>query len=126
MAEKGQNPRAQFLLPSEILLDIISYIDEKRQQTLYSCCLTSRRWYSVSIVPLYEKPVIHGANFQQFVNTICPESRAYAQKGDLGKYVRRLDLSGIVHHSSKSLTARLLGRVKDGLEVFIAPANSFS
>lgn len=45
---------------------------------------------------------------------------------DLGGLVRRLDLSRLVHHSSNSMTARLIGRVKENLEVFIAPAAGFS
>lgn len=45
---------------------------------------------------------------------------------DLGGFVRRLDLSRLVHHSSNSMTARLIGRVRENLEVFIAPAAGFS
>lgn len=45
---------------------------------------------------------------------------------DLGWFVRRLDLSRLVHHSSNSMTARLIGRVRENLEVFIAPAAGFS
>ena len=34
-------------------------------------------------------------------------------------------MSGLVHNGSKSLTARLLGRVKNNLDEFIAPQASF-
>jgi hypothetical protein len=45
---------------------------------------------------------------------------------DLGSLVQVLDLTGLVHHSSNSLTARLLGRVKKSLKIFAAPRVSFS
>ncbi|KAL8782064.1 MAG: hypothetical protein Q9213_005736 [Squamulea squamosa] len=35
-------------------------------------------------------------------------------------------MSKLVHDSSKSLTSRLLGRLKDGLDVFVAPQASFA
>ena len=35
-------------------------------------------------------------------------------------------MSGLVHNGSKSLTARLLGRVKKRLEEFVAPQASFA
>ena len=35
-------------------------------------------------------------------------------------------MSSLVHNGSKSLTARLLGRVKTRLEEFVAPQASFA
>jgi len=35
-------------------------------------------------------------------------------------------MSGLVHDGSKSLTGRLLGRVKENLEELIAPQSSFA
>ncbi|KAL8925863.1 MAG: hypothetical protein Q9172_002067 [Xanthocarpia lactea] len=40
--------------------------------------------------------------------------------------VKELDMSKLVHDSSKSLTSRILGRLKDGLEIFVAPQASFA
>lgn len=120
-------------LPSEIILQIVSHIardDEdaaRRQATLYTCCLISRQWYSVAVPFLYERPQLEtGTTFQKFTATVCPPVGVRASKMKLGSLVRRLDLSQLVHHSSNSLTARLLGRVKENLEVFIAPMISFS
>ncbi|KAL1999147.1 hypothetical protein VTN02DRAFT_4990 [Thermoascus thermophilus] len=126
-------------LPDEILLQIVSHIarddddddddddDARRQATLYTCCLISRQWYSVAVPFLYERPQLAtGTAFQKFTATVCPPVGVRGSKMKLGSLVRRLDLSPLVHHSSNSLTARLLGRVKENLEVFIAPMISFS
>ncbi|KAF9886082.1 hypothetical protein FE257_012017 [Aspergillus nanangensis] len=118
-------------LPTELVVLVVSFAaaDElvRRQQTLYACCLVSRQWYSAAISGLYEKPLLNsGAAFQSFTTTISPPIGARKSKVNLGSLVHRLDLSGLVHHSSPSLTARLLGRIKEHLEVFIAPRVSFS
>ncbi|PLB45713.1 F-box domain protein [Aspergillus steynii IBT 23096] len=117
-------------LPTEIILQIVGFIaaDEScRQEALHSCCLVSRQWYSAAIAPLYEKPHVGtGVAFGRFTDTISPPIGARKSKLNLGSLVHRLDLSGLVHHSSNSLTARLLGRVKENLEIFIAPKVSFS
>lgn len=117
-------------LPTEIVLHIVSFIaaDEScRQETLHACCLVSRQWYTAAIGPLYEKPYVgSGVAFGRFTDTISPPIGARKSKLHLGSLVHRLDLSGLVHHSSNSLTARLLGRVKENLEIFIAPKVSFS
>lgn len=97
-----------------------------RQEALYACCLVSRQWYSAAVSLLYEKPRLHiGNSFQQFVST-CSGVGGRRNKLNLGSFVRRLDLSRLVHHSSNSVTARLLGRVKENLEVFVAPRVSFA
>ncbi|KAK2808945.1 hypothetical protein FQN50_004218 [Emmonsiellopsis sp. PD_5] len=120
--------RPSLYLPGEIVVHILSFVRNKatRQKTLHSCCLVSRQWYSAAIPLLYERPKVAGRDFDRFVSAISPSTKAYAPRGDLGRYVRRLDFSNLVHHSSNSLMARIIGRVKDRLEVFIAPASSFS
>ncbi|PYI08839.1 hypothetical protein BO78DRAFT_395423 [Aspergillus sclerotiicarbonarius CBS 121057] len=123
-------PSRQIHLPTEIVVEIISFAaadDARRQPTLHACCLVSRQWYSVAIPFLYEKPrVTAGTAFKNFTDTISPPIGARKNKIHLGSLVHRLDLSGLVYHSSNSLTARLLGRVKDNLEVFLAPRVSFA
>ncbi|KAK1147439.1 hypothetical protein N8T08_001521 [Aspergillus melleus] len=120
----------EIYLPTEIVLHIVGIIaadESRRQETLHACCLISRQWYSAAIAPLYEKPHVGtGVAFGKFTDTISPPIGARKSKLNLGSLVHRLDLSGLVHHSSNSLTARLLGRVKENLEVFIAPRVSFS
>ncbi|KAL2868662.1 F-box domain protein [Aspergillus lucknowensis] len=116
-------------LPTEIVVQIVAYVaaNESAQASLFTCCLVSRQWYSCAITSLYENPRIDtGASFKGFTNTICPPIGARKSKWNLGALVRRLDLSTLVHHSSPSLTARLMGRVKDNLEVLIAPRASFA
>ncbi|PGH05067.1 hypothetical protein GX51_03165 [Blastomyces parvus] len=115
-------------VPVEIVLHILSYLQEQpvRQHTLYSCCLVSRLWYSAALPLLYEKPHISGANFDAFAQAVCPSVLAYAPRGELGRFVRRLDFSKLVHNLTTSLTTRFLGRVKDNVEIFIAPASGFT
>ncbi|THC91596.1 hypothetical protein EYZ11_008939 [Aspergillus tanneri] len=120
----------QIYLPTEIVVQIVSFVAADgscRQQSLHACCLVSHQWYSAAITLLYEKPqVASGRAFKKFTDTISPPIGVRRSKLNLGSLVHRLDLSGLVHHSSNSLTARLLGRVKENLEVFIAPRVSFS
>ncbi|OAX83851.1 hypothetical protein ACJ72_01781 [Emergomyces africanus] len=115
-------------VPAEIIIHILSYLQEQpvRQHTLHSCCLVSRLWYSVTIPLLYERPYISGANFDNFALAVCPPAPAYAPRGDLGRFVRRLDFSKLVHNLTTSSTTRFLGRVKENVEIFIAPASGFS
>lgn len=119
-------------LPTEIIVQIVSFAasdedDARRQRSMYACCLLSRQWYSAAIAFLYERPRLdRGLSFKKFTDTVCPPIAARKSKLNLGSLVRRLDLSGLVHHSSNSLTARLLGRIRANLEVFIAPSVSFA
>ena len=115
-------------LPPEVLLQILSYIpyQPSSQNILYNFCLVSRSWYSVAISRLYHTPLFTGKNYLPLVSTICPSINAHIRKSELAKLVRRLDMSRLVHDGSKSLTGRLLGRVKDGLEEFVAPQSSFA
>ena len=114
-------------LPLEIIELILSHIPLSyySQPTLHACTLVSRAWYSASIARLYEKPIIIGKNYDLFVRSVCPSINANIRKNGLAELVKTLDLSRLVHHGSKSLTARLLGRVKAGIEVFTAPQASF-
>lgn len=115
-------------LPLEILLLIVSFIPPgpQSQSTLHALTLVSRLWYSAAIADLYRSPDIHGSRFNQFVPSICPSINARVKKNGLGDLVVRLDMSNLVHESSKSVTARLLGRLKGGLREFVAPQASFA
>jgi hypothetical protein len=131
----------QIHLPTEILVEVARYIRDDRedmddshmnrpigyQATLYSFCLVSRLWYSAGIEMLYSWPDLSkGSSFAQFTTTVCPPLRAKKPTMDFGSMVRFLWLAGLVHHSSNSLTSRLLSRVKKNLQVFVAPRTSFS
>ncbi|KAI9367182.1 hypothetical protein BJX61DRAFT_547732 [Aspergillus egyptiacus] len=123
-------PSPPIHLPTEIVLQIMTDVaadEPTRQRTLYACCLVSRQWYSCAIALLYERPRIDsGSAFAKFTKMISPPIGARKSKWNLGEFVHKLDLSALVHHSSPSLTARLLGRVKENLEVFFAPRASFA
>ncbi|CAG8887898.1 unnamed protein product [Penicillium egyptiacum] len=121
-------------LPTEVLILIAKFIfDDWRtdypsfQVTLQRFCLVSRQWYSAGIEFLYYRPQLgEGNSFSLFTKTVCPPIRSRERKVDLGSLVHDLNLSVLVHHSSNSLTARLLGRVKKNLKSFVAPRISFS
>ncbi|MCJ1355974.1 MAG: hypothetical protein MMC33_005968 [Icmadophila ericetorum] len=113
-------------LPVEIVLRIVYFVREpKKQATLHAATLVSRSWYSAAIRDLYEKPRIMSPNYNRFVTTICPSINPHVRKTELAGMVRALDLSHIIHDGSKSMTARLLGRVKGTVMVFVAPQASF-
>ncbi|KAF2192498.1 hypothetical protein K469DRAFT_717041 [Zopfia rhizophila CBS 207.26] len=115
-------------LPDELLLEILSYLSPGRdfQSTLASFCLVCKQWYNVGISLLYESPYLAGRSYDLFVQTICPSINAHILKSELAGLVKELDLSHIVHQGNKAITARLLGRTKQSLEVFIAPQASFA
>lgn len=123
---------SKIFLPTEIVIQIVSLVDRslsgyERQKALYTICLISHQWYSAALSFLYVRPRLEKGNtYRKFTATLCPPAGAPKTSKDLGGLVRRLDLSRLVHHSSNSMTARLIGRVKDNLEVFIAPASGFS
>ena len=114
-------------LPLEVIDNILSFVPRvpASQPTLHACTLISRAWYSAAIGRLYEVPTITGRNYDMFTKSICPSINAHIRKNGLAELVRVLDLSVLVHHGSKSLTARLLGRVKAGLVELVAPQASF-
>lgn len=126
-------------LPTEILLLVAQFlwiweIDEApddwvflRQRAFHSFCLVSRQWYSVGIGFLYQSPFFPAGNsFTKFANTLCPPRGARKTKTDLGPLVKTLNMGGLVHHSTNSLTARLLSQTKKNLLVFVAPRVSFA
>jgi hypothetical protein len=122
-----RTPTREVLLPAEIIFQIVSYIPSRTSQsTLWACALVSRTWYASSIARLYNHPNLAPANFSEFVSTICPSKNAHIRHTPLSMLVHHLDMSELVHNSSRSLTARLLGRLKGNLEVFIAPQASFA
>lgn len=114
------------LLPSEILQQIFLHLTSADQPTLHACTLVSRSWYQNSISHLYNNPAIDGKNYDFFVRAICPSVNAHIRTNGLAELVKTLDMSCLVHNGSKSLTARILGRVKGNLEVFVAPQASFA
>ncbi|KAI7086153.1 hypothetical protein KC356_g5241 [Hortaea werneckii] len=115
-------------LPDEIILEILSYVAASNQarKTLASCCLLSRQWYDAAVPILYAYPYLYGGNFDQFVRAVCPSINLHVRKSPLSELVKSLNMSGLVHQGSRSLTARLLGRTKNQLEEFVAPQASFA
>ncbi|KAF2862634.1 hypothetical protein K470DRAFT_198612, partial [Piedraia hortae CBS 480.64] len=111
-------------LPDELILEILGHITAQRD--LWSCSLINRAWNSCTVTLLYRRPDLYGKNLDPFVRTICPSINARIQHSALATLVRELDLSKLVHQGSKSVTARLLGRVKPELQLFIAPQATFS
>jgi hypothetical protein len=118
----------EILLPLEIISQIIAFIPrhQKYQSTIWACTLVSRSWYSASISALFERPWLSGGNFNQFVATVCPSKNAHIRQSTLAILVKRLDMGELVHNASKSLTARLLGRLKGNIEQFVAPQAPFA
>lgn len=113
--------------PDEIVLQMLSYLRNTPgyQRTFWSCCQASRQWYNCAVPFLYERPFLYGKNFDPFAATICPSVNLHIRKSPLAGYVRHLDMGRLVHQGSRSLTARILGRVKGKLEEFVAPQASF-
>ena len=122
------HPSREILLPAEIIANVLSFVPARpaSQSTFWACSLVSRAWYSASIALLYAQPHLHGGNFSEFVTTVCPSKNAHIRQSSLAVLVRRLDMGELVHNSSRSLTARLLGRLKHNIEAFIAPQASFA
>jgi hypothetical protein len=124
---RNTEPSREIPLPPEIITRVLEYLPRRAtmQGTLWACTLVSRIWYTSSIALLYERPYLTGGNFSAFVQTICPSKNAHIRPSSLSILVKHLDMSSLVHNSSRSLTARLLGRLKGNLEQFIAPQASF-
>ena len=112
------------MLVPEILENIVFHIED--QSSLYKLTrVGNRALYKAATPFLYAQPIIDGSNFDAFVQAICPSKNAHIRTNGLAELVRALDMSRLVHNSSKSLTARILGRVKKNLEAFVAPQASF-
>ncbi|KAH6665475.1 hypothetical protein B0J14DRAFT_606195 [Halenospora varia] len=120
-------PTRELQLPSEIVSQILSFIPlrPRSQYTFWSCALVCRTWYGCAIPLLYVHPHLDGSNFSTFIRTICPSKNAHIRQTPLSVFVKRLDMSELVHNSSRSLTARILGRLKGNIEGFVAPQASF-
>lgn len=120
-------------LPDEVVVQVIAYLPESKdrcewrlsQITLHAACLVSWQWYNVAIARLYNRPFLYGNNFEKFVKTICPSLNAHVRKSDLAGLVHELNMSALVHQGSKSTTARLLGRTKAQLHIYVAPQANF-
>lgn len=122
-----KTPTREIPLPAEVIFQIVSFLPNRScQSTLWACTLVSRAWYASSIARLYLHPYLTPVNFADFVSTICPSKNARIRHTPLSEFVLHLDMSELVHNSSRSLTARLLGRLKGNLEEFVAPQASFS
>lgn len=128
LALKPEKPKGFSQMPLEILDEIFSYVSHFRssQLDLCACTYVCRSWYLASARFLYRSPYISGRNFDQFVRTICPSVNAHIRTNGLSELVRVLDMSRLVHNGSRSLTARILGRLKGVLEDFVAPQASFA
>jgi hypothetical protein len=115
-------------LPDEIVLEILSYVvhTPEAQKSLYTCCLVSWQWYTAALPFLYAFPKIYGKNYDPFVRTICPSINLRVKQSPLAGLVKILNLGLLVHHSSKSVTARVLRRTEGSLEEFVAPQASFA
>ncbi|KAJ5174757.1 uncharacterized protein N7482_000634 [Penicillium canariense] len=106
-------------LPTEVLICIAEWLS---CDPPYDPTLNPFGWYSVGISYLYSFPQLwEGNRFVQFTNTVSPPLGLPKSKVDLGTMVKVLHLGGLVHQSSNSQTARLLGRLKKGLTKFVAP-----
>lgn len=115
-------------LPDEIILEIVEYLSRfpDARHTLAACCLLSRQWHAAAVPSLYARPWLVGKNFDSFVRAICPSINLHVRKSPLSELVKTLDMSQLIHSSSKSTTARMLGRTKGNLEEFIAPQSGFT
>lgn len=114
-------------LPLEIITLIVSFIPigPDSQSQLHALTLVSRSFYSASVARLYHSPHLRGWRFELFVRTVCPSINSWIKRNGLSDFTVRLDLSRLVHEARKSVTARLLGRLKGRLEFFAAPQASF-
>lgn len=112
-------------LPDEIILLIIDHLATD-QSTLAACCYISRQWHGVVLPYLYARPQLYGKGFERFARTVCPSINLHVRRSPLSSLIKELDLGRLVHQSSKSMTARLLGRTKTSLELFRAPQASFA
>lgn len=122
------NIEAYVPLPTEVLQHIISFLQnrEDSQRDLWACCLVSRQWYSASLSTLYERPRLRSRNFERFLSAIHLPANLRKHHAEVTRYIKHLDLSAVAYESSNSKTARLLHRVRERLETFVAPARSLS
>jgi hypothetical protein len=115
--------RDAIYLPPEILFAIIYFVQRQYnpQRNLYTCCLVSRSWYFVAVVQLYRSPVITQNNYRHFVRTMCSSKKVFHSTSQISEYIKTIDLSDAIYDIPESMTKSLVGRVKRGIEAFIAP-----
>ncbi|KAH0345796.1 hypothetical protein KCU83_g7665, partial [Aureobasidium melanogenum] len=115
-------------LPDELVLEILEYVAvaPEAQKSLYTCCLLSRQWHRAALPYLYAYPKIYGKNYDPFYRTMCPSINLRIKESPLASLVKVLNLGMLVHHSSRSVTARVLRRTEASLEEFVAPQASFA
>jgi hypothetical protein len=120
---KSAGRRDAVYLPPELLLAILSLIPLQgcAQETLHSCCLVSRSWYSVAVTLLYRSPIITMGKYHLFNRTLCPPQKHQNHKNMLSEYVKTLNLRGCCYGFPDDSMEKLLGEVRRGLEVFVAP-----
>lgn len=120
-------PWSESHLPVEIIINIVHQIARftASTPTLWSCCLVSHDWYGVAVPYLYKYPRLVNKNFDLFARTICPPIAAHVRRIGLEGFVKRLDMGRLAYESTNSLTARLIGRIGQSLENFVAPPVSF-
>jgi hypothetical protein len=120
-------------LPDEILVEIFEWLSASnaqsaKQSLVATAVRLNRSWFKVGIRYLYVKPQIHGRKYDRFIRTVCsprPRSKLHTPSQNFGSFVKDLDLRSLTYQGSNSTTARLIGRCKDNLEVFRAPAVHF-
>ncbi|KAH0369624.1 hypothetical protein KCU89_g18571, partial [Aureobasidium melanogenum] len=86
----------------------------------------SRQWHRAALPYLYAYPKIYGKNYDPFYRTMCPSINLRIKESPLAGLVKVLNLGMLVHHSSRSVTARVLRRTEASLEEFVAPQASFA
>lgn len=121
-------PRPPVNLPNELILMILDYVkaDDEAQYTLASCTVLSRQWLNAAVPLLYAHPRLFGQNYDPFVRAICPSINVHVRASYVSNLVKVLDMSRLVQPGSNSITARLLRRTRDNLEVFVAPQANFA
>ena len=127
----GPEPGPEIPLPIEVIECIVDYVailadPDRRQASLWSLCLISNAWYSASVKYLYHSPVLGTKNFEFFTRTLCPPVRPKDRVVGLENLVVNLQMGGLAYITTKAITAKLLRRVRNSLQSFVAPSFSMS
>ena len=128
---KPKKPRPFLpILPLEIIIQIVMNLIVPNEyfrsgRALTSCCLLSRLWYAAACKPLYNISHIFPRQFHSYVRTVCPAINANTFYTGLANLITVVNLECLVHVCESSML-KLLRRIKDTLEVFIAPGNKFT
>ena len=115
-------------LPLEVVNKIITCLTSlggNTQSDLSACCLLSKTWYAAAVRPLYDNPCLSSSIFGYFMRTVCATTDGRVRDIGLVKLITVLDMRGIADLRGRSAIPKLLGRVKDTVEVFVAPKTSF-